>query len=122
TSDATDVALLATMGLEAGTERRARATLVALQTAAAQRTLAPARVVPVSRARVLPVGRIHVGAARVQWRLEVIDEHGDTRCSEGTARAGDLARGLRLPLAPTLGYYRIALQIGAAGAERRVEQ
>ncbi len=121
-SDATRAALLAAMGLDVATERRAHATLLGLQTTAAEQTLAPARVVAAVHARVLPLGARRPRTGRVRWRLEVTDEHGDTRHSEGTARAADLARGLRLPVAPRPGYYRVALQLAAAGTERTAEQ
>ncbi len=121
-SDATRIALLAAMGLEADTERRARAARLALQTAVAQRTLAPARVVAAAQARVLPLGKRRPRAARGRWRLEVTDERGDTRRSEGTARAGNLAAGLRLPFAPTPGYYHVTLHFGTAATEHIAEQ
>ncbi len=121
-SDATRVALLAAMGLDAGTERRARAALVALRTAAAQRLLAPTRVLAPAEAWVLPLGPRRVRGARVRWRLAVADEYGDTRRSEGTARAGELAGGLRLPFAPTPGYYRVTLDVGAGRVEHTAEQ
>ncbi len=123
TSQSTRVALLAAMGLSADTESRARAALLALAAADAGRMIAPARVVEARAAQSLPLRSARRrGAGRVRWQLAVSDEASETRRSEGTLSARDVTHGLRLPFAPSPGYYRVTLRLGAAAGEEQAEQ
>ena len=120
TSDATRVALLAAMGWSAETEERARAALRAFDTSATADVLASSRVVGARDARTLPV-RLPVrrgGSGPLRWELEVRDESGASRRSEGVLRAA--ARTATVPLPPlTPGYYDVELRIRSARGEER---
>ncbi|HEY7530576.1 MAG TPA: 4-alpha-glucanotransferase [Gemmatimonadota bacterium] len=107
-SDATRVALLAAMRIDASSEASAAAALARLDRERAERLLPAAVVIRASAAA--PSLRVHVPPAAsgaVRWRVEVVTEDGDRRVSEGGADPSALevarAHGGALALEPPAG-------------------
>ena len=120
TSDATRIALLRAMGIEAGTDRDAEAALATLEAEDRSRVLAPVQVVKLARARALgvtaPVPERFRGGS-VQWELELREEQGGRRSTRGRARvsrSGSIS--LAIPAVRELGYHRLTLRLRATGS------
>ena len=111
TSDRTRVAMLAAMGYDASTEEAAKRTLSVLREREERQLLSPVRVTTDAEAPI--AGKLSRGwPARVEWELEVADEHGHVARYAGraTARAGrrlEIVPGQRL----ALGYYTLRLTV-----------
>jgi 4-alpha-glucanotransferase len=134
TGDDTRRALLAAMGLEAGSERAARVTLtewrraagrglptVSVTTTRGGRPGAGAGVgVGVGAARARPRLTLRLdGEARrrgtVPFRLEVVEESGETWTGAGRLAARRGRAALRLPQSLPLGYHTLRLHLAGAG-------
>ncbi len=124
-SDATRVALLAAMGLDASTEAAARRTLETLDRAARDEWLAPVRVVrPVHRGGARVAVRAPDGhRGPVSYHLELEREDGRRLRAEGRLRG---SRGrwviVRLPEDPGPGHHVVRLTLDADGGTRVAEQ
>jgi len=136
TRDATRVALLAAMSIDASTERRAAEALAVWREEVAQTLLAPVRVVRQRRGQTplkLPVnsgGELQegqppavirlkpVGAA---WRIDISTEAGDQLSTEGKWRAGSVPQ-ITLPPDLPLGYHDLRLSVSLAGREESATQ
>ncbi|MFL5576038.1 MAG: 4-alpha-glucanotransferase, partial [Gemmatimonadaceae bacterium] len=126
TTDATRVALLAAMGIDAGDAAAARRALEELTEREASRVVPPVRVVArrgrdaAEVALALPAA---LGAS-AEWALELREEGGATHRAEGRARRpreGGALR-LRLPVHPPLGYHELRVALRGRGEERATEQ
>lgn len=119
--DATCVALLAAMGVDASTERAAREALAELDAEERARLL-PAATVVEQRRRGRPEVVVHLPeqSGVVRWEAELEREDGERfeRSGRGVARGGRLR--LRLPWAPGLGYHRLHLQLGGREGDTRL--
>ncbi len=122
TTNATCLALLTAMGVDASTEAAARNALAALAADQRDRLLAPTRVVDARASRRLALCAglpPRDGGTRRAWRVEIELEDGGRRRARGFvargAREGIVLR-FRRPL--PLGYHRLRLVIaGRGGAE-----
>ena len=115
TSDDTNRALLAAMGLDASSEHAAADALAALEAEAMAEIVAPvvvARAGTRDATTVAPRLSHPTGA----WRAELTLEDGETIVVDGTA--GSHATLPELPL----GYHRLRVTTSAHGGERQVEQ
>lgn len=130
TSPETMRALLAAMGLDAGTEDAAAASLTALEGRAWRRMLPPVLVLVEDEPAVIPISTPVDGeGAALTWTLT--EEGGAHRCEtvplaslpvleNGTCEgAAYVRRGLALPQVPPLGYHRleVTLSPGGVGAD-----
>lgn len=122
TPDATRVAILAGLGIDARDEQRARESLARLDAEEAERLLPSTRVVAAgSAAASLALRRRPSLAGTVRWRLELSLESGETHVAEGRDDAHALG-DLRLPVVPPLGYHTVRVSLRAGGAERTATQ
>lgn len=112
TSDATRIALLAAMGMEAGREAQARSALEALREQNRAEILPAARVATAAAARTL-VPHLQTRAVRT-WSIAV-------RCEDGTTLQATGRRAIRLPPLP-LGYHRLRLAVTTDGGGERVAE
>jgi 4-alpha-glucanotransferase len=127
TADATRVALLHAMGLDASTEDSARHALAALERETRDRLLPPVRVVPCGRSGAvshLSIALTLPGAsAGTRYALEITAEDGTRHAVEG--RLGR-SRRPRLPLPPDVrlgpGYHALRLTLTNGARERRDDQ
>jgi 4-alpha-glucanotransferase len=113
TSDRTRVALLAAMGFDASSEAAADRTRRALRERENEQLLPAVRVTTAAGAPiacVLPRG----WPSRVEWELEVADEHGHVARQAGraTVRTGRRIE-VALDQSPELGYYTLRLTVRA---------
>ena len=124
TRDATRVAVLAAMGVDAADEAAARRALADLAREARERLLDPVQVAlgrrtaPVIRLRAAPGSR-----EAVSWRVELVQEDGATTVREGRARpqpGGWIP--VALPTNPATGYHLVHVQARDARAERSATQ
>jgi 4-alpha-glucanotransferase len=118
TSDATRVALLEAMGLDASSESSAAAALRDLDEHEARELLAPARVVVqgTRAADRIPLRLPEGSSARALWRLELRDEAGKVRRSEGQLGRGRALLPLPAQLGP--GYYEVRVVLeGSEGPQ-----
>ncbi len=126
TSDASRVALLAAMGIDARTERSARNALRELQAAARSALLAPVRLLPATRAAtiVIALPSHHAGCrAPARWMIEVCEENGRTHRREGRLRGGATRLTARIPGGVPEGYHTLRLLLrGRDGVEHAAEQ
>ena len=125
TSDATRVALLAVMGLDASSEAAARRTLEELDARERARLLAPARVVEAGARELgevlVPGGEDWPGS--VNWTIELRSEDGTVRRKQGRAnRRRDGRFCFDLPSGIDVGYHSLRLTVGIRGSERAAEQ
>jgi 4-alpha-glucanotransferase len=129
TSDATRVALLAAMGVDASSEEAARRTLAAEEDRERERVLEPVAVwreradaEPALRLRVPPA--VQGAHGRVSWRLELVLEDGSATASEGTLvrSPGSAWSAVPLPFAPAPGHHRVRLALAGPGTLREAEQ
>jgi len=122
TSDATRVALLGAMDFDASSESSADAALRELDEREAREFLAPVRVV-VQGARAadrIPLRLPEGSCPSTPWQLELRDEAGDVRRSEG--QLGRARAQLPLPAHLGPGYYDVRVVLegaeGPAGPRR----
>ncbi len=121
TSDSTREALLRAMGVEAATEEEARAALRAIARQKREQLLAPTRVIRDPAPRTLAV---HAGGAKrlLPWELELVDESGVSRRSDGVAEVSDSGEApIALPECGS-GYHRLHLRLRDGDEERGAEQ
>ncbi len=125
TSDATRIAILGAMGIEASTEAAARASLQAMETRERATLLEPVRVrLRGSRS----AGRLRVrlpgsSGAAVRWRATLTTEEGESHRVEGTSepgRRGELV--LNLGVGPPEGYHTLGVTVAAGRAEHAASQ
>lgn len=129
TADATRVALLAAMGLDASSERAARASLAWLRDRRTARLVMPVRVV---RAGTKESARLmlHVPpdlAKTVEWHVRLHFEDGGVASTAGrsavrVARGGRKRCVIPLPQRPGPGYHRLDVLVHARGGERQATQ
>jgi 4-alpha-glucanotransferase len=122
TSDRTRAALLAAMGYDASTDEAAKRTLSALRKRADEQLLPPVRVTTDAAAAfacVLPRG----WPSRVEWELEITDEHGHVARQAGRAA---VRAGRRIEIAsrrpPALGYHTLRLTVRARDRAAQAQQ
>lgn len=113
TTNATRMALLSAMGVEAATERAARDALRVLDDAERNAILSPVRVVRNSAAALTTLSAVAPIACKSNgaWRIDLCTETGGKHIVEGRTtrwRSGGLLR-LPLPVRPGLGYHRVEL-------------
>jgi 4-alpha-glucanotransferase len=121
TSDATRLAILDAMGIDASSPRAAGDALRTLRAERREELLAPVRVIEAD-GESLAVIRVQLPSTRgtVTWQLELEDEHGRVRRMEGRA---DRSRvGLTLGTLPEPGYHTIRLRATAGRRELAAEQ
>ncbi|CAN5831019.1 4-alpha-glucanotransferase [soil metagenome] len=125
TSDATRVLLLAAMGLDARTERRAARVLRKLRRERRAQSIAPVRVV---RQRSKSLSRVGVRVPRadhehVEWRLTLVTEEGIRSEWNGSTHGGPSSRmALTLPVVPPLGYHTLDVDFHAGDMHRHGTQ
>lgn len=124
TSDATRVALLRAMGVDASSSARADDALREWEARERERVLEPVRVVRRADPEATTfTARAPEGAKRVEWTLELVPESGEARRASGTAEAGeDGTVSLTLPGALEEGYHTLRVTLTADGEERSGEQ
>ncbi len=112
TTDATRVALLAAMGVDAADESRARELWNERVRSARRQRIDPVRVVrrDTPEARLLPLRGI---AAGTRWEVEIETPEGETLRRSGRASAGQTP--VAFSEAQPYGRYRLRLATGAAG-------
>jgi 4-alpha-glucanotransferase len=122
TSDRTRAALLAAMGYDASTDEAARKTLSGLRKRAEEQLLSPVRVTTDAAAPIicaLPRG----WPSRVEWELEITDEHGHVARQAGRAT---VRTGRRIEIAPAqvpaLGYHSLRLTVRARDRDAQAQQ
>ena len=125
TTDATRERLLAAMGIDASTERRARAALARLRDESQRQWIAPVRVVR-QRSRSVRRVRVRVPAMHVHeiaWTLELRTEDGVTTRVHGTIHGGAARRiELELPHVPPLGYHDLTIEFNGEGTRASAAQ
>lgn len=117
TSDATRVALLAALGIDAGDESAARHALEALEAEQQAQALDPVQLVGAGRRARLRLRQ--PGAMPVRWELQVQEEDGPVHAAEGRWRRG--AAGPRLPRLPP-GVHEVRLVLHGPGTLRHASQ
>ena len=140
TTDATRVALLAAIGIDASTAAAAERALAALDAEHRAELFDPVRVVvaregataldvtiEVGKARapddVRPDAATPGGDALLDWTLELSEENGSVHTVSGRSLpAGDGALRIELAWTPTPGYHRIRATVGADESARVSEQ
>lgn len=124
TPDATRVAILAAMGLEAATPAAARASLEELESRAEARLLPPVKVHPrgdpdaMLRELRLPAGH----PAEIAWEATLTLEDGTARRVEGRAAAADGRARVQLRGRLPLGYHMLRMTARTGSSEREAEQ
>ncbi len=125
TTDGTRERLLAAMGHDASTEKRARRALQLLDERDAERLVAPARILvdDVAAARNLPVRTRFERGTRVEWRIEAHGAEEAPRTHSGRTRVGSTGC-LRLPMPqlPALGDFDLHLTLEVNGALHTARQ
>jgi hypothetical protein len=125
TSDATRIAIIRAMGIDASTPASAAAALHAIDEADRSELLPPVRV---SLRGSAEARRLELRSPRdsdeASWEGTLTDETGGVRRFEGRARGGAAGqvRRIRLPERPAEGYYEIRVRVTAGGREREAEQ
>jgi 4-alpha-glucanotransferase len=125
TSDFTRQRLLAAMGIDASTEKRAAKALRAHKVAAQRRWIDPVRVV---RQRRTSLSRVAVRvpalhAERVQWTLRLRTEEGIETWWSGQMHGGPARKEvLSLPVIPPLGYHDLTVTFEGAGEHHTATQ
>lgn len=109
TTDATRIAILRALGIDASTEERAAAALEAWESELAAEPIAPVRVVEVGSDE---AERVLIRAhADTSWELTLVTERDERRTTHGRLRAGEeLEVRLREPL--PIGYHTVRLTLG----------
>jgi len=119
TSDASRVALLAAMGIDARTEIRATRALREIDAANRAALLRPVRVLPAAGARVIEIAlprRHAMWRHSPRWLIEIREESGKTHRREGRLTATAAALRVRIPGGLPEGYH--TLRIGLHGGVR----
>jgi len=126
TSDATRVALLAAMGLDAETEAKASEALRAIALREGSRIAEAVRVVTEGRAaREVSVRLPALRTGHLEWSLELHAEDGRSETAEGCIDSPGGRAGLQLPIpgAPlSPGYHSLHLTIEQAGKREEARQ
>ena len=122
TSDATRVALLRVMGLDAANEAQVRRTIARLDAEEREGVVAPTAVVRTDDRA--PGARVRVGddASSVEWSMSLTDEHGRTATTEGRAPVANGMATIAYPAGIEPGYYEIALRVRSNGGFREGRQ
>jgi 4-alpha-glucanotransferase len=125
TSDLTRQRLLAAMGFDASTEKRAARALRALQLAAQRRWIDPVRVVRQRRRSlsrvIVRVPTLHTDS--VQWTLKLRTEEGIETWWSGQTHGGPARKlTLSLPVVPPLGYHDLTVTFEGAGEHHSATQ
>lgn len=119
TTDATRVAILGAMGIDASTTERAEAALRARRAAVRGALLEPVQVVEWSPASLAAVHVRLPAGGEVRWVLEIEEENGIVHRTEGRSD-GRVTLTAATPL--PLGYHRARLRASANGRELEAEQ
>lgn len=122
TSDATRIALLGVMGLEAGSERAARRTMERLDAEEREALIAPTAVVRTDARSAGLRARMSTDVRSIEWSSTITDEHGRTTTSEGRAPVANGMATIAYPPALDQGYYDLRVIIRAPGATREGRQ
>src|ERR1043166_4601211 len=123
TADATRVALLAAMGIDAASESRAKDALAALRAAARDVMIEPVRVVSQTddTRQVVRVRWPRTRSAGLAWRLDVALENGEQHAATGRAAESGAAE-ITIPLDAPLGYHDMQLTVTAGRRELTAHQ
>ena len=124
TSDATRVALLRAMGIDASTSAHAEAALRAWEDREQSHLVAPVRVVRRGDPEaVCVVARLPEGTGHVEWTMELVPESGEPQVTRGEA-SPEWDGSVRLTLSnpPPVGYHTLHVTARAGGDERRGTQ
>lgn len=124
TSDATRVALLGAMGIDASTSAHAEAALREWEARERSHLVAPVRVVRRSDPdAVCVVARLPEGTTHVEWAMELVPESGEALQVSGEASPEwDGSVRLTLPQPPPVGYHTLNVTARVDGEERRGTQ
>ncbi len=122
TSDATRVALLRVMGLEAANDAAARRSLQRLDDEERAGLVAPAAVVRTDDRVAGLRARVSDDARSIEWSMTVTDEHGRATTTEGRAPVVNGTATIAYPPEIETGYYDIALRVRSEGAFREGRQ
>jgi 4-alpha-glucanotransferase len=122
TSDRTRVALLAAMGIEAGSEVAARRSIERLDAEERDALVAPTAVITLGDPS--PGMRVRVGATArtVEWSYSVRDEHGHELVAEGRVPAANGFATIGYPPELPTGYYEVHLRVRSDSASREGQQ
>lgn len=117
TSDATRVALLAAMGVDASTEAAARRAIEAMNQAAGQNWLSPVHVAQAGTRRTWST-RVRPPddwPETIDWHAELREEDGPVHCADGRARRRKRAAdfGIALPRRLPPGYHTLRVHLSA---------
>ena len=121
TSDATRIALLAAMGVDASTEAAAAGALGEQRNIARESPLRPVRVVSQSATRRLAVMERWPGTSGnelTDWEVEIIEEAGGRNRATGRARPGANGVSVRFAHPLPLGYHTLHVTARTRGGRR----
>jgi 4-alpha-glucanotransferase len=126
TTDATRVALLAAMGMDASSEASATAAMDVLESAESGQLVDPVQVTQTlgSEPLTVPIRIVTEGPASVDWFLELHTEQGEVHCAKGRMMLDSGARTAAMPVPtnPAAGYHRVRITVRANGRERTGQQ
>ena len=126
TPDATRVALLAAMEMDASTEASAAAALDVLESAERGQLTDPVQVTQTIGGEPLtvPIRVVTEGPASVDWFLELHTEQGEVHRAEGGMMldGGTRTTAMPVPTHPAPGYHRVRITVRANGRERTGQQ
>jgi 4-alpha-glucanotransferase len=122
TSDATRIALLRVMGLDARNEAAARRTLERLDAEERLALVAPTSVVRTDDRGAGMRIRVNDGARWAEWSIVMTDEQGLATTAEGRAPVANGMVTIAYPPELEAGYYDLRVTIRAAGTSREGHQ
>jgi 4-alpha-glucanotransferase len=111
TSDATRVALLRVMGLDAANEAQARRSLERLDAEERAALIAPTAVVRIDDRSPGMRARVSDDARAIEWSMTITDEHGMAVTTEGRAPVANGMATIAYPPEIAPGYYDLQLHI-----------
>jgi 4-alpha-glucanotransferase len=122
TSDATRIALLRAMGIDARSDAAARRSLEQLDADERQALVPPSAVVRMDDRIAGMRVRIHDGARMVEWSASIAGERGTEMFHEGRAPVVNGTATIAYPPELPAGYYDVRLRVRTSGAPREGRQ
>jgi 4-alpha-glucanotransferase len=122
TSDATRIALLEVMGLEASSERTARRTLDRLDAEERDALVAPTVVVRTDDRVAGMRARVGDDVRAVEWSVTMTDEHGRATTTSGRAPVANATVTIAYPAGIEPGYYDLRVVVRAGDTTREGHQ